>query len=108
MLIRAETEVKIGRSQCNIVMSRIKPWLLLKPPSKQKKLVIREEPAVVKPKSKDESLTIVWTCNLSTSEFIIMLFNMAGSPLYNVSIVKYTHTHITLVICDVVHVVIHD
>ncbi|XP_027941249.1 protein SABRE-like [Vigna unguiculata] len=84
MLIRAETEVKIGRSQCNIVMSRIKPWLLLKPPSKQKKLVIREEPAVVKPKSKDESLTIVWTCNLSTSEFIIMLFNMAGSPLYNV------------------------
>ncbi|WVY91260.1 hypothetical protein V8G54_036774, partial [Vigna mungo] len=84
MLIRAETEIKIGRSQCNIVMSRIKPWLLLKPPSKQKKLVIREEPSVAKPKSTDDSKTIVWTCNLSTSEFTIMLFNMAGSPLYNV------------------------
>ncbi|KAG2391711.1 Protein SABRE-like protein [Vigna angularis] len=59
MLIRAETEIKIGRSQCNIVMSRIKPWLLLKPPSKQKKLVIREEPSVAKPKSTDDSKTIV-------------------------------------------------
>ncbi|KOM47515.1 hypothetical protein LR48_Vigan07g121900 [Vigna angularis] len=90
MLIRAETEIKIGRSQCNIVMSRIKPWLLLKPPSKQKKLVIREEPSVAKPKSTDDSKTIVWTCNLSTSEFTIMLFNMAASPLYNVCL-KSTH-----------------
>ncbi|CAJ1971662.1 unnamed protein product [Sphenostylis stenocarpa] len=81
-LIRAETDIKIGRLQCNIVMNRIKPWLLLKPPPK-KKMVIREEAPVVKPKSTDDSKVIAWTCNLSTSEFTIMLFNMAGSSLYH-------------------------
>jgi len=96
MLVRADTEIKIGRSKCNIVMSRIKPWLLLKPPSnKKKKLVINETP-VVKPKSTDDSKTIVWTCNLSTSELTIRLFTMAGSPLYHVSIAKYRYIYIYL------------
>ncbi|XP_045828251.1 protein SABRE-like isoform X2 [Trifolium pratense] len=79
-LVRAETEIKLGRSQCNIIMSRLKPLLLLRS-SKQKKVVLREEAPVVKPKSND-SKTITWTCKFSTPEITIMLYNMAGFPVY--------------------------
>ncbi|KAK7372939.1 hypothetical protein VNO80_06330 [Phaseolus coccineus] len=58
MLVRADTEIKIGHSKCNIVMSRIKPWLLLKPPNNKKKKMVIQEPPVVKPKSTDDSKTI--------------------------------------------------
>ncbi|KAK7321271.1 hypothetical protein VNO77_31751 [Canavalia gladiata] len=82
MPIRAENEIKLGGLQCNIIMGRLKPWLLLNS-SKKKKMVLREEAPVVKPKSTDSnSKTIVWTCNFSAPEMTIMLFNMAGSPVY--------------------------
>jgi hypothetical protein len=84
-LVRAEIEIKLGRSQCNIIMSRLKPLLLLRS-SKKKKVVLREETSVVKPKSND-SKTITWTCKFSTPEITIMLYNMAGFPVYYVSIV---------------------
>ncbi|KAK2394597.1 protein SABRE [Trifolium repens] len=79
-LVRAEIEIKLGRSQCNIIMSRLKPLLLLRS-SKKKKVVLREETSVVKPKSND-SKTITWTCKFSTPEITIMLYNMAGFPVY--------------------------
>ncbi|XP_058747798.1 protein SABRE-like isoform X1 [Vicia villosa] len=80
-LARAETEIKLGRSQCNIIMSRLKPWLRLHS-SKKKKVVLREEASVVKPKS-NESKTITWTCKFSTPEITIVLYNMAGFPVYH-------------------------
>ncbi|WJX63369.1 hypothetical protein P8452_48262 [Trifolium repens] len=80
-LVRAETEIKLGRSQCNIIMSRLKPLLLLRS-SKKKKVVLREEAPVVKPKSNDNK-TITWTCKFSTPEITIMLYNMAGFPVYH-------------------------
>lgn len=84
--VRAETEIKLGGTQCNIIMSRIKPWLLLHF-SKKKKMVLREEASVVvKPQSSD-SKTIMWTCNVSAPEMTIVLFDMVGSPVYHVSIV---------------------
>ncbi|KAK7385404.1 hypothetical protein VNO78_31121 [Psophocarpus tetragonolobus] len=55
--IRAETELKLGGLQCNILISRLKPWLLLHS-SKEKKMVIREEASIVKPKSTNSSKTI--------------------------------------------------
>ncbi|KAE9609094.1 putative FMP27, GFWDK domain-containing protein [Lupinus albus] len=80
--VRAETEIKLGGTQCNIIMSRLKPWLLLHL-SKKKKLVLREEASVVvKPQSTD-SKTIMWTCNVSAPEMTIVLFNMVGSPVYH-------------------------
>ncbi|XP_057425311.1 protein SABRE-like isoform X2 [Lotus japonicus] len=80
--VRAETEIKLGGTQCNIIMSRIKPWLLLHF-SKKKKMVLREEASVVvKPQSSD-SKTIMWTCNVSAPEMTIVLFDMVGSPVYH-------------------------
>jgi glucose-6-phosphate-specific signal transduction histidine kinase len=83
-LLRAEIEIKLGRSQCNIILSRLKPWLLIHS-SKKKKVVLREEASVAKPKSNDNK-TITWTCKFSTPEMTIMLYNMAGFPVYRVSI----------------------
>ncbi|KAK2448310.1 protein SABRE [Trifolium repens] len=80
-LVRAETEIKLGRSQCNIIMSRLKPLLLLRS-SKKKKVVLREETSAVKPKSNDSKTIITWTCKFSTPEITIMLYNMAGFPVY--------------------------
>ncbi|KAG5064000.1 Protein SABRE [Glycine soja] len=83
MPIRADIEFKLGGLQCNIVISRLKPWLLLHS-SKKKKMVIREEAPVVKPKpTTDSSKIIVWTCNFSAPKMTIILFNMADSPLYH-------------------------
>lgn len=87
LLARAETEIKLGRFQCNIIMSRLKPWLRLHS-SKKKKVVLREEASVVKPKL-NESKTITWTCKFSTPEMTIVLYNMAGFRVYHVSICTY-------------------
>ncbi|XP_057442427.1 protein SABRE-like isoform X3 [Lotus japonicus] len=80
-LVRAETEIKLGGLQCNIIMNRLKPWLLLHF-SKKKKIVLREDASVVKPKSAD-SKTITWTCKLSTPQLTLILFDMEGSPVYH-------------------------
>ncbi|KAK7301095.1 hypothetical protein RJT34_11955 [Clitoria ternatea] len=82
MPVRAETEIKLGGTRCNIILGRIKPWLLLHKP-KEKKMVLREESSAAKPKSTD-SKAIMWTCNFSAPEMTIRLFNMAGSPVYHV------------------------
>lgn len=80
--VRAETEIKLGGTQCNIIMSRLKPWLLLHL-SKKKKIVLREEASVVvKPQSTDSRI-IMWTCNVSAPEMTIVLFDMVGSPVYH-------------------------
>ncbi|CAJ2657974.1 unnamed protein product [Trifolium pratense] len=79
--VKAEIEIKLGRSQCNIIMSRLKPLLLLRS-SKPKKVVLRDETSVVKPKSNDSKTIITWTCKFSTPEITIMLYNMDGFPVY--------------------------
>ncbi|KAF7830032.1 protein SABRE isoform X1 [Senna tora] len=80
--VRAETEIKLGGTQCNIIMSRLQPWLLLQL-SKNNKMVLQEKaPDVIKPQSTDNK-TIMWTCNVSAPEMTIVLFSMAGSPLYH-------------------------
>ncbi|KAI9106951.1 hypothetical protein K1719_022479 [Acacia pycnantha] len=80
--VRAETEIKLGGTQCNIIMSRLQPWLFLHL-SKKRKMVLQEKaPDVVKHQSTDNK-TIMWTCNVSAPEMTIVLFNMAGSPIYH-------------------------
>ncbi|KAL2317608.1 hypothetical protein Fmac_031484 [Flemingia macrophylla] len=85
MHVRAETEIKLGGLQCNIIMGRLKPWLVLHSSNNKKKMVLREEAPVVKPKSIDSKskTIIVWTCNFSAPMMTIMLSNLAGSPLYH-------------------------
>lgn len=84
--VRAETEIKLGGTQCNIIMSRLKPWFLLHL-SKKKKMVLREGASVVKKPQSTDAKTIIWTCNVSAPEMTIVLFDMVGSPVYHVSVV---------------------
>ncbi|CAJ1974051.1 unnamed protein product [Sphenostylis stenocarpa] len=80
--VRAETEIKLGGTQCNIIMSRLKPWFFLLS-SKKKKMVLREEASVVAKPQPTDGKTIMWTYNVSAPEMTIVLFNMAGSPVYH-------------------------
>ncbi|XP_061371719.1 protein SABRE isoform X2 [Gastrolobium bilobum] len=80
--VRAETEIKLGGTQCNIIMSRLKPWLLLHL-SKKKKMVLGEEASVVVKPQSSNNKAIIWTCNVSAPEMTIVLFNMVGCPVYH-------------------------
>lgn len=82
--VRAEIDVKLGGTQCNMILSRLEPWIRLHF-AKKKKMVPKEEAiSVDKPKSK-ESKGIMWTCTVSAPEMTIILYNMSGLPLYHVS-----------------------
>ncbi|CAN1185325.1 Protein SABRE [Linum perenne] len=83
--IRAEIDVKLGGTQCNIILSRIKPWLRLKN-SKKKTMVLREQvaaPPRPKPQSTTTSKPITWTCNVSAPDMTILLYSINDDlPLY--------------------------
>ncbi|KAF7817045.1 protein SABRE isoform X1 [Senna tora] len=78
--VRAETEIKLGGTQCNIMISRLKPWLVLHSPKKKKMVLGEEASKVAKPQSTNIK-TVVWTCNFSAPEMTVMLSSMAGSPV---------------------------
>ncbi|CAK9313018.1 unnamed protein product [Citrullus colocynthis] len=79
--IRAEVDLKLGGTQCNIMMSRLKPWLRLHS-SRKKKMVLKKETPSEKPQS-SESKAIMWTCTVSAPEMTIVLYSISGSPLYH-------------------------
>ncbi|KAL2893065.1 Protein SABRE [Bienertia sinuspersici] len=80
--VRAEIDVKLGGTQCNLILSRLEPWVRLHF-AKKKKIVLSEEVvSVEKPKSK-VSKAIMWTCTVSAPEMTIILYNMSGLPLYH-------------------------
>ncbi|KAI4337581.1 hypothetical protein L6164_015978 [Bauhinia variegata] len=80
--VRAEIEIKLGGTQCNIITSRLKPWLPLHL-SKKKKMVLRDEASdVVKPQITDNK-AIMWTCTVSAPEMTLMFFDIAGSSVYH-------------------------
>ena len=81
--IRVEVDLKLGGTRCNIIISRLKPWLRLHS-SKKKKMVLKKEKPSEKPKS-SESKAITWTCTVSAPEMTIVLYSTSGSPLYHVS-----------------------
>lgn len=79
--VRAEVDVKLGGTQCNIIMSRLKPWLRLHH-SKKKKMVLREETSTPVRSPTTESKVIMWTCTVSAPEMTIVLYSINGLPLY--------------------------
>ena len=81
--VRAEVDVKLGGTQCNIIMSRLKPWLRLQS-SKKKGMVLQEETSILKPQS-TESKAFMWTCTVSAPEMTIVLYSISDVPLYHVS-----------------------
>lgn len=77
-------DLKLGGTQCNIIMNRLKPWLRLHS-SKNKKMVLRKETSSEKPQSSEPKATIMWTFTMSAPEMTIVLYSISGSPLYHVS-----------------------
>lgn len=82
--IRAEIDFKLGGTQCNIIMSRLKPWLRLHY-SKKKKMVLQEETLALEKSQSIESKAIMWTCTVSAPEMTIVLYSVNGLPVYHVS-----------------------
>ncbi|KAF6160647.1 hypothetical protein GIB67_019587 [Kingdonia uniflora] len=80
--IRAEIDIKLGGTQCNVIISRLKPLLHLHF-SKKKKMVLREESSSAKGSKETTEKAMMWTCTLSAPEMTIVLYSISGSPLYH-------------------------
>lgn len=81
---RAEIDVKLGGTQCNIIMSRLKPWMHLHMP-KKKRMVLHEENYNPEKSQKTDMKVIMWTCTVSAPEMTIALYSLSGLALYRVS-----------------------
>ncbi|KAK9930185.1 hypothetical protein M0R45_027234 [Rubus argutus] len=82
--IRAEIDLKLGGTQCNVIVNRLKPLLRLQF-SKKKRMVLREETSTLdKPPSTTDTNIIMWTCTFSAPEMTIVLYSISGLPLYHV------------------------
>ncbi|XVF64917.1 hypothetical protein PTKIN_Ptkin09bG0204900 [Pterospermum kingtungense] len=80
--VRAEVDVKLGGTQCNIIMSRLKPWLRLQS-SKKKGMVLQEETSTIVKPQLTESKAFMWTCTVSAPEMTIVLYSFSDAPLYH-------------------------
>ncbi|KAL9665175.1 hypothetical protein QQ045_020586 [Rhodiola kirilowii] len=78
--VRAEIDIKMGGTQCNLLMSRLKPWIniwLLK-----SKTSVHHDFKVKKPQASGAKV-ILWTCTASAPEMTIILYSLSGVPLYH-------------------------
>ncbi|XP_071741750.1 protein SABRE [Rutidosis leptorrhynchoides] len=80
--IRSEIDVKLGGTQCNLFMGRLKPLMKLSS-SKKKKMVLRDENVNPPSVESSSSKAIMWTCTVSAPEMTIVLFNLSGLPIYH-------------------------
>ncbi|XP_022773030.1 protein SABRE isoform X2 [Durio zibethinus] len=80
--VRAEVDVKLGGTQCNIIMSRLKPWLRLQS-SKKERMVLQGETSTIVKSQSTESKAFMWTCTVSAPEMTIVLCGFSGVPLYH-------------------------
>ncbi|XP_022728696.1 protein SABRE-like isoform X2 [Durio zibethinus] len=80
--VRAEVDVKLRGTRCNIIMSRLKPWLRLQS-SKKKGMVLQEETSTLEKPQSTESKAFTWTCTVSAPEMIIALYSISDVPLHH-------------------------
>ncbi|KAL6527291.1 hypothetical protein OROGR_016381 [Orobanche gracilis] len=80
--IRSEIDVKLGGTQCNLMLNRLEPWAFLRPPQKPKREPSAESHA--KEKSQlSEHKAIMWTCTVSAPEMTVVLYSLTGCPVYH-------------------------
>ena len=92
--IRAEIDAKLGGTQCNVMLSRVMPWMRLHSSrTKGMKLPKRETDQEIS--QTKEIKPILWTCTVSAPEMTVMLYSLNGSVLYHVSFLNY-HENKTL------------
>jgi hypothetical protein len=85
--IRAEIDAKLGGTQCNVMLSRLMPWMRLHSlrtkAMKLSKRGSRQEISQTK-----EIKQILWTCTVSAPEMTVMLYSLNGLVLYHVSYLR--------------------
>ncbi|GFP89565.1 upf0378 protein kiaa0100 [Phtheirospermum japonicum] len=80
--IRSEIDVKLGGTQCNLMLNRLEPWARLRPPQKPKKEPLEQSHAKEKPQLSEQK-AIMWTCTVSAPEMTVVLYSLTGCPLYH-------------------------
>lgn len=82
--VRAEVDIKLGGTQCNVLMGKLKPLLDIHS-SRKKKIVLREGSATAEKSSSSELKVIMWTCTVSAPEMTFVIYSLTNMPLYHVS-----------------------
>ncbi|XP_031392933.1 protein SABRE [Punica granatum] len=80
--VRAEVDIKLGGTQCKVLLGRLKPLLDIQS-SKKKKMVLRDGSATSVKSSPSEPKIIMWTCTVSAPEMTIVLYSITNVPLYH-------------------------
>ncbi|XP_047307389.1 protein SABRE [Impatiens glandulifera] len=80
--IRSEVDVTLGGTQCNLILSRVKPLIHLRS-SKNQEMVLQEGTYYSKRKNSTDLKAFMWTCYVSAPEMTIALYNLSGSPVYH-------------------------
>ncbi|KAK6940268.1 FMP27, GFWDK domain [Dillenia turbinata] len=80
--VRAEIDVKLGGTRCNIIMSRLKPWMNWHL-SQKKGMVLKEESSNLEKWQPTTFKAIMWTCTVSAPEMTVVLYRVDGLPLYH-------------------------
>lgn len=86
MPVRAEVDIKLGGTQCNLLTKRLKPWMDLyfshKLKNKGSGIQSRDKRYVTKPHGADYK-AIMWECTVSAPETTIVLYNLNDLPVYH-------------------------
>ncbi|KAH7846573.1 hypothetical protein Vadar_015665 [Vaccinium darrowii] len=80
--IRSEIDFKLGGTQCNVIMSRLKPWIQQQS-LERNRMVLRDgnpNPERLRP---TKSTMFMWACTVSAPEMTVVLYDLRGSSLYH-------------------------
>ncbi|XP_013672232.2 protein SABRE isoform X2 [Brassica napus] len=80
--IRAEVDIKLGGTRCNLFISMLQPWLRLHF-LKKKKLVLQGPTHTLGKSKAADTKAIMWTGTVSAPEMTVMLYGIDGSPMYH-------------------------
>ncbi|CAH8392543.1 unnamed protein product [Eruca vesicaria subsp. sativa] len=80
--IRAEVDIKLGGTRCNLFICRLQPWLRLHFLKKKKMVLQGPTHTLVKSKATDTK-AIMWTSTVSAPEMTVMLYGIDGLPMYH-------------------------
>ncbi|KAL1194358.1 Protein SABRE [Cardamine amara subsp. amara] len=80
--VRAEVDIKLGGTRCNLFISRLHPWLRLHF-LKKRKLVLQGGTHTVKKSKAADVKAIMWTGTVSAPEMTVMLYGIDDLPVYH-------------------------
>ncbi|XP_010553676.1 PREDICTED: protein SABRE [Tarenaya hassleriana] len=80
--VRAEVDIKLGGTQCNLFITRLEPWLRLHF-SRKKKLVLQDGSSTLEKSKSTDLKAIMWTSTVSAPEMTVVLYGIDNLPVYH-------------------------